>query len=269
LQQIPRLDAATGSAGALTSCDRFDPSTCPRGQVCDEVVEAAPGSADLMIYAGCVEVDGLRGPGDPCTPWTDRYTAVEAEVYYDPCGDGLVCADDPVVRGSTSCQPVCQTGAFGDAPVGCESDSAFCLSVGAFREVCRESDACDVVAQRGCRTGEACYLRVNDTRQGFLSLCLAAPLAADAVADHKSCQAVNDCRAGSSCLGPVHLAADQWQLSDYACRPLCSNDSGQDAGADDAGSGAECSGSAACVPFSDSALSLAQLPEAPYGLCER
>ena len=265
---IPRFDGAVAGESAVPFCDRFDPSSCEAGEVCDEVIEVVPSNGTTQIYTGCVKVTGLRGAGDPCTAWNDRYSEISEEVYYDPCGDGLICADDPDVRGSTSCQPVCVTGRFGDPPVGCESDSAFCVSIGAYREVCLESDACDVSAQTGCRSGEACYLRLDDLGEGLLSVCLTKPLASERVADHEACQYLNDCNPGSSCIGPLHLAPIEWTADDFACRPVCSGSSNADAGpGDDAGID-DCAGEATCVTLAGSGLGSDQLPKRFYGLCE-
>jgi hypothetical protein len=127
-----------------------------------------------------------------------------------------------------------------------------------------------VTAQTGCASGEACYLRVDDTGAGLLSLCLDAPPAGDAVKDHATCAALNDCKPGSSCVGPLHLPPSSWELTDYACRPACSRtESSDDGGSDgDGGSDDDCAGAAACVPLSESGLTTKQIPQSPYGLCE-
>jgi hypothetical protein len=273
--KIPRTDSGVPSDTAVPYCDRFDTTSCDGDTVCAEVIEVLPDTGDVQIYTGCVEVSDLRGPGDPCTPWNDRYKGVSQEVYYDSCATGYVCSDDPDVRGATTCQPVCQTGAFGDDFVGCESKTAFCAPVGAYQEYCIESDRCDPTAQQGCDQGEACYLRLTDRADGYLTLCLPVPESAERIADHDACTYVNDCNLGSSCTGPVNLAPEDWLAADYACRPLCTGQGADDNDAgtadDDAGTstGDDCPGIATCVPFASSSLDLSALRKPPFGQCER
>jgi hypothetical protein len=264
--QIPRLDAATGD-DLVPQCNRFDDLSCGDGQVCNELVRTLPDGTDVG-YGGCVSSNRLRGAGDPCTPWSERYEleGLTDAVLLDPCGDGTVCADDPEIRGASSCQPGCATGQFGDAPRGCASKSAFCFGQGPLQEVCIESDGCDPAKQTGCGVGEACYLQLNDSADGVLSVCL--PLGEPEIPDHEPCIYVNDCAAGSSCLGPADAALSAWGEEEFLCRPLCSgpNDhTAVDAGLDDAGSAAGCT----CTAYSSKFLDFSEVPKPPYGQCQQ
>ena len=65
---IPHRDAAVSGQAALPFCDRFDPTSCGPGEVCDEVIEVVP-ATDLaesatQIYTGCVKFDGEIREGE-------------------------------------------------------------------------------------------------------------------------------------------------------------------------------------------------------------
>ncbi len=259
---IPRLDAAVSGDDPLPACDRFNPSACKSGQVCDELIRMQS-SSTTVIYASCVDAPQLRALGDPCDPWSEKYETqgLLEPVFLDPCGDGTICEKDPLVRGASSCQPICQSGTFKDTRESCASRSAYCFGPGQYEEVCIESDGCDVAKQTGCPKGKACYLQLNDSQDGALSVCLPVPQAA--VADQQRCTYVNDCKAGSSCFGPVHLAPSKWSQTDSVCRPACSTSVGvDDAGTDDAGAGCF------CEPYSASGLDFLEIPKPPFGQCE-
>ncbi|HKP59349.1 MAG TPA: hypothetical protein VJV78_21645 [Polyangiales bacterium] len=278
---IPRPDASVATTDPIRTCDRFDPNSCPSGQTCDliaRVVTDSSGQQGLSVYTGCVDKARERGLGDPCDPdFTTtppyRTKGLTDLVFRDQCGPGLICGSDPKVRGGTSCQPMCSSGAF-EAPVLCSDPKSFCVGSDQFMEFCLPSDGCDPTYQTGCPTGQACYLRPKDDLSGFLSVCF--PPAAKLLADGAACNAYNVCKPGSSCNGPLRLPLDQWQQKDLACRPSCTADGvvpnaeqDSDGGADDGGTATGgCPSPTKCAPFSKSGLDLAGISKAPYGQCE-
>lgn len=276
---IPKRDASVAPSDPIRECDRFDPSTCPAGLVCDVIVRLFSGEDQLSIYTGCVEPARERGLSDPCDPDVTSGTPYQTEgladlVFRDQCGPGLTCAADPKVRGATSCQPACSTGQFGDNPSMCEDKKSFCVGAGAFREYCRPSEGCDVSAQTGCPSGLGCYLRPSDDGGGFLSVCF--PQATMTIADGTACMAYNACRPGSSCNGPLTKAPAQWVQADFVCRASCSANgtltagADADAGADDGGpgAGAACAAPKKCNTFAATGLDLSAIEDPPYGQCD-
>jgi hypothetical protein len=276
---IPKRDASVAPTDPIRDCDRFDPSSCPTGQICDVLVRLFAGESQLTIYTGCASPETKRDLGDPCDPdytsgtpyQTDGLTDV---VFRGQCGPNLICASDPKVRGATSCQPACSTAQFGDtqSPVLCEDSKSFCVGGGAFQEFCHPSEGCDVSGQSGCPSGQSCYLRPTDDGRGFLSVCF--PPATKLVPDGTACMAYNACRPGSSCNGPLTKAPSQWLQADYVCRASCSANgttvATDDAGTDDGGtaSGPACAAPKKCSTFAASGLDLSGIDTAPYGQCE-
>jgi hypothetical protein len=246
---VPRGDDQMPSGDPIPLCDRFDPLACGAGQQCRVVIRRAAGSADFEIFAGCVEGLEARALGDPCDPWGGgllpyQAPGLMAEVYVDPCDEGLFCGPDPDVRFASSCQVACAR----DQGIGCASPTQYCLASGqtSLEDVCRESDGCDPLDPAACGVGSGCYLRLNDRADGVLSVCL--PVATELVEDGQPCDFLNSCRPGSSCFPPARLAPEQWQDTDWLCRRHCSagQDTSSDAGTDDADGGPPASGSAAC-----------------------
>jgi hypothetical protein len=273
---IPRPDAMVATTDPIRMCSRFDPNSCPSGQVCDFIARLFPGEDGLTPYNGCVQKTRERGLGDPCDPDFTTTAPYQTEgltdlVFRDQCGDGLICGADPKVRGGTSCQPIC-SGGLTEAPVLCADPKSFCVG-SEFQEFCLPSDGCDVTYQTGCKAGQACYLRPKDDLSGFLSVCFTP--AATLVADGAPCEAYNACKPGSSCNGPLRLPLDQWQQKDLLCRPSCTaegvvpNAEDIDAGSDDGGmSSGGCPGATKCAPFGKAGLSLEGITKPPFGQCE-
>ncbi len=282
---IHRRDAQVTGGDPIPGCDRFAPSSCGAGQQCRIVIRRAGDAGQFTIYAGCVEGVPARHLGDPCDPFggqTQPYKAegLQDEVYVDPCGEGQYCAQDPQVRNHYTCQLSCESGRFqGQVGVACPSATQYCTSgvpnPTALEEVCRDSDGCDPTAQVGCASGTSCYLRLNDTGMGVLSVC-AAPNPMP-VADGDACMYVNDCNPGSSCFGPTRLPPSRWMQTDLICRRSCETSAGgvdgSDAGVagdDDGGAvpgAGMCGGGQSCVGFAGSGLELGGLV-APLGQCE-
>lgn len=169
---IPRRDASVVAGDPIRECNRYAPNACPPGQTCDLLVRQFGANPELTIYTGCVTATRERGLGDPCDPefWvaTQRYETegLTDLVFRDQCGPGLVCGDDPKVKGASSCQPSCVSGLLpeGGEPYACSDPNSFCVPRSELQEFCRESDGCDVARQTGCRPGFACYLRTRDDR---------------------------------------------------------------------------------------------------------
>src|SRR4051812_16534961 len=156
---IPRPDASVAMTDPIRECDRFDPGSCPSGQVCDVLWRLFAGQDQLLPYSGCVEKTRERGAGDPCDPDLTNTTPYKTKgltdlVFRDQCGPGLICGADPKVRGGTSCQPTCSSGAFEPA-VLCQDSRDFCVGNSQFQEFCLRSDGCDVTYQTGCKPGQA------------------------------------------------------------------------------------------------------------------
>jgi hypothetical protein len=273
---IPRPDAQILANDPVPPCDRADPNSCRPGDVCDLVLRRAAGDTQFTVYPGCVMPRTERALGDPCNPdltQGELYTepGLHDDVYTDPCGPGLTCAPDRVVRGGSSCQPLCSSGmAAGDSPIACASSTALCLAASQFVEFCRESERCDVAKQAGCNPGEACYMRPTNDGQRMLAVCRAKPTMP--VADGQPCTSFYSCNPGSLCLGPVRVPPNLWATADIQCRQVCSADTGvdQDAGPDEDGgvSHGGCGNKAQCIAFAESGLSLAAIPRPPYGQCE-
>jgi hypothetical protein len=273
LTRIPRRDAAVSTTDPIAPCDRGDPSGCGPGKVCSVLVRQSPKAMQLTVSTGCLEERHPRAIGDPCDPDYTNSAPYAAPgltdlVYVDPCGPGLICSPDRLVRGAASCQPACSSGQLGDTPFGCQSTTALCLSTGSFVEFCREAERCDVATQTGCRSGEACYLRPSTDAKSLLAVCRPQPQ--KPASDGDGCTGYYACNPGSVCLGPVHLPPSRWQSADVRCRHICSTDAkDQDSGTDsDAGVGGSCRSGASCVAFSGSGLSLSNIPRPPYGQCE-
>ena len=270
----PRRDAQPGS-DPVPECNRFDPLACGAGQRCQVVIRRAAGEEQFLIYTGCVEGGEVRGEGDPCDPWgggflPHRADGLDDELYADPCGDGLFCAASPDVRGHFTCQRACESGRFeGQLGMACGGEGQYCTGPGPYEEVCRESDDCDPTSRSGCGPGIGCYLRLNDTGTGVLTVCL--PTVEIPIADGAACQFLNDCSPGSSCWGPARVPAARWVAADLQCRRSCNvGDEGADAGTDvvvdeDGGvSGGACS---QCVAFDGAGLDLSAV-SASLGQCE-
>jgi hypothetical protein len=281
---IRRRDAQTTSGDPIPMCDRFAPMSCGPGQQCRLVIRrAADAGTQFSIYAGCVEGVAARRLGDPCDQFGGqaqpyRADGLQDEVYVDPCGEGQYCAQDPKVRNHFSCQLSCESGNLpGQAGMACPSATQFCTAgttnPTGLEEVCRESDACDPTNQVGCAKGLTCYLRLNDTGNGVLSVC--APMSMTPVADGEVCKYINACNPGSSCFGPTRLPPSRWMSSDLVCRRSC-NVSGAGAGLDGGsdedggatgGRAGRCSAATSCVDFAGSGLKLDALTR-PLGQCE-
>jgi hypothetical protein len=274
----PRRDAQVGT-DPVPECNRFDPLACGAGQRCQVVIRRAAGEEQFLIYNGCIEGGDTRGEGDPCDPWGGGFVPYRAdglddELYADPCDSGLFCAPDPDVRGHFTCQRACESGRFeGQLGMACGSDEQYCTGPGPYEEVCRNSDECDPTSPSGCGAGIGCYLRLNDTGTGVLTVCL--PTVEVPVTDGAACQFLNDCQPGSSCWGPARVPATRWAAEDLQCRRSCSaGDEGVDAGIDVAdgedggvsGSGG-CRGGTECVAFEGSGLDLSTV-SASLGQCE-
>ncbi|HKU44504.1 MAG TPA: hypothetical protein VJR89_40365 [Polyangiales bacterium] len=277
---IPRTDAGTPMIDPIKECDRFDPNSCPSGQVCDVLIRLSPGATAPTIYSGCVDKGRERGLGDPCDPDFTNTTPYRTEglndlVWRDQCGPGLICGADPKVRGGTSCRPTCSAGQDFEPAVLCPDSEEFCVGGDPYQQFCLPADGCDATYQTGCKPGEACYLRPKDDQSGFLTVCY--PPAAKPVADGAHCEAYNACRPGSSCNGPIRKALRDWELADLACRPTCAADgtvpnasTDGDAGADDGGTpaaGGKCPGATKCAEYSKAGLSTAA-SKPPFGQCE-
>jgi hypothetical protein len=271
---IPRLDGQVSGGEPLPPCERFTQGVCPADESCEEIFVVDAVAGDQYLYPACIKRSTpARGEGDPCAQFSELYEAPETsdEIYVDPCGPGLFCAADPRVRDAFSCQAACQTGAFGDVPVACESGLSYCLRVDRFQEICRTSDGCNPASQAGCSTGEACYLRLNDRGDGALAVCLAPPEVA--VDDGDNCQYINDCEPGSACLGSIQTPPDTWTAESFTCQPFCTGDaSSDDAGVDEGDSGptaaSGCASGSQCVPFADVDFELVGVASGPAGRCE-
>lgn len=275
----PRRDAQIGT-DPVPECDRFDPLACGAGQHCQVVIRRAAGEQQFLIYAGCVEDGDTRGEGDPCDPWGGGFVPYRAdglddELYADPCESGLFCAADPDVRGHFTCQRACESGRFeGQLGLACGSDEQYCTGPGPYEEVCRNSDDCDPTSPSGCGPGVGCYLRLNDTGTGVLTVCL--PTVEVPVTDGAACQFLNDCQPGSSCWGPARVPPTRWAAEDLQCRRSCNAGAdGSDAGIDVAtvdedggvsGRGG-CRGGSECIAFEGSGLELSTV-SASLGQCE-
>jgi hypothetical protein len=272
----PRRDGSMGS-DPVPECDRFDPLACGAGQRCQLVIRRAAGEMQFLIYPGCVEESGARSEGTSCDPWGGLFLPYRAEglvdeLYADPCEQGLYCAPDSAVRGFT-CQRSCQSGFYeGFGQVSCPAD-AYCIGPeGApFEEACVSGDRCDPTDRNGCAPGFGCYLRLNDTATGALSVCL--PTLDPPLADGEVCQTYRDCRAGSSCWGSARVPPTQWVQADLRCRRSCTVgeplpdvdiDAGADDGEDGGASAASCN---ECVPFDESGVDPAAV-SATLGQCE-
>jgi hypothetical protein len=273
----PRRDAQTGS-DPVPECNRFDPLACGAGQRCQVVIRRAAGEQQFLIYTGCVEGGEVRAEGDPCDPWGGgflpyRADGLDDELYADPCGDGLFCAASPDVRGHFTCQRACESGRFeGQLGMACGGEGQYCAGPGPYEEVCLDSDDCDPTSRSGCGPGIGCYLRLNDTGTGVLTVCL--PTVELPVADGAACQFLNDCSPGSSCWGPTRVPAERWVAADLRCRRSCNvGDEGTDAGSDpvvvDDGEDGGVAGSACsqCVAFDGASLDLSAVSPS-LGQCE-
>jgi hypothetical protein len=272
---IPRRDAGMQTTDPIQVCDRADPSSCPAGMDCDLLYRVFPGTNGFSVYAGCVEPARERDLGDPCDPDPTSTTPYMTEgltdlVFRDACGPGLTCGADPTVKDGASCRPICQRGSEGEAPLACETPNTYCVGAQALLEYCRQAEGCDVTGQTGCRTGEVCYLRTNDTLSAILGVCL--PPRPMMAADGDACMFINECRPGSSCMGPISVAPRSWEDEDYQCRAVCSTSgSDDDAGVDDAGvdlPGGACAAGTTCSTFADKGLDLSGLSKPPYGQCD-
>jgi hypothetical protein len=278
---IPKRDASVAPTDPIRECDRFDPaSSCPVGQTCDVLVRYFAGEGQPSIYSGCVKTVRERGLGDPCEPDFTTTTPYQTEgltdlVFRDQCGPNLICTADPKIRGGTSCQPSCSSGPAGDAQMLCNDPKDFCVGGMSrpFREYCRPSDSCDVLAQSGCPKGLNCYLRLRDDGAGFLSVCF--PPAPMPLADGATCNDYNICRLGSSCNGPLSKAPSQWAQADFVCRAACAADGSTagggdgDAGSDDGGTASGgCGSGRKCSSIGASGLNVSTISTPPYGQCE-
>ena len=248
--KIPRRPVMTPVKFPIKTCNRFDPLACGAGEECHVLVRRALGEDQFSITTGCVEDVQGRALGAPCDPWggfglTYQVPELLDEVHVDPCDEGLFCAPDAVVRSAYSCQRACDN----SNGIGCSSATQFCLATAddPFEDVCFESDACDPASVTDCGPGRGCYLRLNDSFTGVLSLCLTtAEMPAE---DGESCASggsvsLSGCRAGSSCWGPVALPPERWTEADYLCRRSC--DLGTGVAASDADAGVEGGASGAC-----------------------
>lgn len=270
---IPRRDAQVQATDPIQVCDRAVPSSCPDGLVCDMLIRLFPGESQFTIYTGCLEPARERGLGDPCDPDITNGTPYTTEgltdlVFRDPCGEGLTCGPDPMIRDGASCRPICQSGRANENRLACREPNTYCVG-SPLRESCIPAEGCDVTGQTGCRPGTNCYLRTNDTLDGFLAVCL--PPQPELVPDGTACEYINHCQPGSSCLGPLSLPPTRWgQEMAFACRRGCTADGAdEDAGVDDdAGVGGACPSGTSCSPFADTGLSLPGLSNPPYGQCE-
>lgn len=272
----PRPDAQVGT-DPVPECDRADPLACGAGERCQVVIRRPAGEAQFLIYAGCIEDTDARGLGDPCEQWGGAALPYQAEglddeLYFDPCAEGLFCAPDPVVRGSFSCQVACQSGLFDGFPqVPCNAAGEYCTAPSTatpYEEVCQPADDCDPTTAQGCGPDQGCFLWLDDTATGVLTLCL--PLVDEPLADGLPCRAANECRPGSSCWGPTGLLPSRWES--LACRRSCiaGQDVSADAGSDDdagVSGGGACSAAAECVAFEGSGLDLSAVDPA-LGQCD-
>ncbi len=285
VDMLPRRDAAVDVTDPVTDCVRNDPNACADGQRCEVIIRRAPDVADYTIQEACVTTGGVpsaRGLGDPCDPFGGLGVPYEAPgltdiVYIDPCGDGLFCAPDLVVRGLNTCQPACASAAITGYNVACGGEGEYCSGSGVLQQVCRKSDGCNPADPTSCGPGRGCYLRFSDDIASVLSICFPAP--DEPVADGEGCideatgtYFINACNPGASCWGPVRSAPATWQTTDYLCRRACDPDaigSGADAGDEDAGAGssAGCRGGQECADFSVSGLGT-QTIDADFGHCE-
>jgi hypothetical protein len=152
----------------------------------------------------------------------------------------------------------------------CPSDTEFCSGRNAFEEICRQSDECDPTSPQGCGPDTGCYLRLNDTGTGLLTICLQQsemPLA-----DGTACMYLDDCRAGSSCFAPARLPPARWTDADLVCRRSCivgaDSDAGVEVADEDAGvAPGTCGAGLTCVGFAGSGLDLSAV-SGDLGQCE-
>jgi hypothetical protein len=254
---------------AVPDCDRAASGSCEQDQECKVVIRRAPTEAQFSIYTGCVSRPRARGLGAPCELFGGmselyRIDGLEDEVFVDPCEEGLYCAPDPDVRNSRSCQPACDT-VFG---IACSGEGEFCAGTDVFEEVCVKADGCDPRDPGSCGEGESCYLRLNDTGEAVLSVCL--PVAEEPVDDGEPCQFLNDCRPGSSCWAPVRVPPQVWEMDQLICRRSCDLGLADDAGEPedaDAGALGTCSGDNTCESFAESELDISSIGVS-FGQCE-
>jgi hypothetical protein len=223
-----------------------------------------------QIYTGCVDERDERQPGVPCEQWGRTYEAdgLTQTVLVDPCVEGSFCGVDPELRNVFTCQPLCATGNDCDAGSFCGGTP---VGGGATVPICHASDDCDGVAQTGCGTGDACYLRPNGPRDGALAVCLPyTPQSPVIGAPGDQClydgaQYLSACQPGSVCWGSPRVTPALWSDTEIYCRRYC--DPTQIPNDVDGGSG-PC-GSAQCVSMGDPTLGLdvSALSSVP-GLCD-
>jgi hypothetical protein len=149
-------------------------------------------------------------------------------------------------------------------------DTQFCSGRSAFEEVCRQSDECDPTSPQGCGPGSGCYLRLNDTGMGLLTVCLQQ--SEMPFGDGEACQFLDDCRPGSSCFAPARLPPARWTAEDLVCRRSCIVGADDDAGAEVADEDAgvppgQCGAGLDCVPFEGSGLDVSTVTSG-LGQCE-
>ena len=271
---IPRpADAGVAMTDPIRPCNRFDPTSCPTGQTCDVLARLFEGDTQFSLYSGCVKAGRERGLNDPCDGSFTNNPPYETEgltdlVFRDHCGPGLICGIDVRTRGAQVCRPACslvQT----EQPVLCDDPKDFCVGDQQFLQFCISSDGCDVTTQTGCRPGEGCYLRLNESGTGFLSICF--PQADELLADYEPCQAYNVCRPGSSCMGPLTKPPTAWRIpEDLECRPVCNMDgtlAEDDSDGGVPGGAGTCDAPRQCTTFASTGLDLSTMSKPPYGQC--
>lgn len=266
---IPRRDSSVIEGDPVPTCDRLDPLACGAGQKCAWVLRFVDAQS-AEIYTGCVDEQDEREPGVPCEQWGRFYEAegLTQDVLVDPCVEGSFCGADPKLRDVYTCQPLCATGRDCDGSSYCGATS---VGGGASVRICQPSDDCDGVAQTGCRTGEACYLRPNGLSDGALAVCLThTPQSPVIGAPGDQClydgaQYLSACMPGSVCWGSPRLTPDRWSDTEIYCRSYCDPmEVPTDA---DAGNGT--CGTGTCVWMGDPALGLnvSALTSVP-GICD-
>lgn len=172
-------DAArpSGTCGNPGDCDLLG-QDCGGGMACRFVV-----AADAEEPSGLCEVAGTKGEGEPCV----RMAGAAPE-----CAEGLICFEGV-------CREYCCAAGASD----CSVLGHYCLNVGTDVGLCIPSDECDLLAQTGCDPEEACYPISRGTRR-----CSAPREGAGGPGE--TCEYLNDCVAGSACVGEPST-----------CRQLC------------------------------------------------
>ncbi len=178
---VPPVDAYTPPTGACRSpageCDLMR-QDCADGQIC---VFALPSEGATTPETVCAPIFGSGAEeGRPCCA-------------LNSCDRGLACVG--AVRDGDSCSTmgVCRRYCCGSSTV-CAAGQICDRFTSSFEGgVCDVTADCDLIAQTGCPTGQACY-------PGSTGLQCVGPSGAN---KHRrdACEYINDCEGGTTCIG--------------------------------------------------------------------